>query len=154
MHIVGEGPIFVMALFRPLDDIQWTSKPSRIDWHIKKVDPSLLNDQNLIMESQDMFFLRHVKFTENRDFINFGLFVLNCIKTEVKITQWTFIPPSIDGHIKLVDLSLLNDENWIRESQDMCFHRHAKLTENSDLLNLGLLVKTHILALPDPIFII
>ena len=36
----------------------------------------------------------------------------------------------------------------------MCFHRYAKLTKNSDLLNLGLLVKTHILALPDPIFII
>ena len=143
-----------MALFRPLDYIQWTSKPSRIDGHIKKVDPGHLNDQNRIRESQDMVFLRHVKFTENRDFINFGLFVLNCIKTEVKVTQWTSRPPSIDGHIKLVDLSLLNDENRIKESQDMCFHRYAKLTKNSDLLNLGLLVKTHILALPNPIFII
>ena len=75
MHIVGEGPILVMALFRPLDDIQWTSRPSRINGHIKMVDPSHLNDQNRIRESQDMVFLRHVKFTENRDFINFGLFV-------------------------------------------------------------------------------
>ena len=143
-----------MALFRPLDYIQWTSKPSRIDGHIKKVDPGHLNDQNRIRESQDMVFLRHVKFTENRDFINFGLFVLNCIKTEVKVTQWTSRPPSIDGHIKLVNLSLINDENRIKKSQDMCFHRYAKLTKNSDLLNLGLLVKTHILALPNPIFII
>ena len=77
MHIVGEGPILVMAIFRPIDDIQWTSKPSGIDGHIEKVDPSHLNDQNRIRESQDMVFLRH---TKNRDFINFGLFVLNCIK--------------------------------------------------------------------------
>ena len=101
-----------------------------------------------------MVFHRHVKLTENRYFIIFESFVLDCIKTEVKVTQWTSRPPSIDGHIKLVDLSLLNDENRIKESQDMCFHRYAKLTKNSDLLNLGLLVKTHILALPDPIFII
>ena len=66
MHIVGEGPILVMALFRLLDDIQWTSKPSRIDGHIKKVDPGHLNDQNRIRESQDMVFLRHVKLTENQ----------------------------------------------------------------------------------------
>ena len=77
MHIIGEGPILVMAQFRPLDDIQWTSRPSRINGHIKMVDPSHLNDQNRIRESQGMGFLRH---TENRDFVNFGLFVLNCIK--------------------------------------------------------------------------
>ena len=62
MHIVGEGPILVMALFRPLDDIQWTSKPSRIDGHIKKVDPGHLNDQNRIRESQDMVFLSITRF--------------------------------------------------------------------------------------------
>ena len=66
--------------------------------------------------------------------------MLNCIKTEVKVTQWTSRPPRIDGHIKMLDLNLLNDENWIRESQDMCFHRHAKLTKNSNSLNLGELV--------------
>ena len=75
--MVSEGPILVMAIFRPIDDIQWTSKPSRIDGHIKKVDPGHLNDQNRIRESQDMVFLRHNK---NRYFINFGLFVLNCMK--------------------------------------------------------------------------
>ena len=106
MHIIGEGPILVMAQFRPLDDIQWTSRPSRINGHIIKVDPSHLNDQNRIRESQDMVFHRHVKLTENCYFIIFESFVLDCIKTEVKVTQWTSRPPSIDGRIKLVGLSL------------------------------------------------
>ena len=79
-----------------------------------------------------MAFIRQEKPTKNRDLLNFGLLVFNIMKTTLKVTQSTSRPPRIVWHIKKVDSSLLDDENQIRQSQDMLFFRHAKLMENGD----------------------
>ena len=68
-----------------------------------------------------MAFIRQEKPTKNRDLLNFGLLVFNIMKTTLKVTQSTSRPPRIVGHIKKVDPSLLDDENRIRQSQDMLF---------------------------------
>ena len=79
-----------------------------------------------------MAFIRQEKPTKNRDLLNLGLLVFNIMKTTLEVAQSTSRPPDIVGHIKKVDPSLLDDENWIRQSQDMLFFRHAKLMENRD----------------------
>ena len=79
-----------------------------------------------------MALIRQEKPTKNRDLLNFGLLVFNIMKTTLEVAQSTSRPPRIVGHIKKVDPSLLDDENWIRQSQDMLFFRHAKLMENRD----------------------
>ena len=66
-----------------------------------------------------MAFIRQEKPTKNRDLLNFGLLVFNIMKTTLKVTQSTSRPPRIVWHIKKVDPSLLDDENRIRQSQDM-----------------------------------
>ena len=68
-----------------------------------------------------MAFIRQEKPTKNRDLLNFGLLVFNIMKTTLKVTQSTSRPPRIVWHIKKVDPSLLDDENRIRQSQDMLF---------------------------------
>ena len=50
----------------PLDVIQSTSRPPRIDEHIRMVDPSLLDHPNWFRESQDMVFCMPVKATKIR----------------------------------------------------------------------------------------
>ena len=79
-----------------------------------------------------MALIRQEKPTKNRDLLNFGLLVFNIMKTTLEVAQSTSRPPRIVGHIKKVDPSLLDDENWIRQSQDMLLFRHAKLMENCD----------------------
>ena len=68
-----------------------------------------------------MAFIRQEKPMKNRDLLNFGLLVFNIMKTTLKVTQSTSRPPRIVGHVKKVDPSLLDDENRIRQSQDMLF---------------------------------
>ena len=68
-----------------------------------------------------MAFIRQEKPTKNRDLLNFGLLVFNIMKTTLKVTQSTSRPPRIVWHIKKVDPSLLDDENRIKQSQDMLF---------------------------------
>ena len=68
-----------------------------------------------------MAFIRQEKPTKNRDLLNFGLLVFNIMKTTLKVTQSTSRPPRIVWHIKKVDPSLLDDENRIRQSQDILF---------------------------------
>ena len=84
-----------------------------------------------------MAFIRQEKPTKNRDLLNFGLLVFNIMKTTLEVAQSTSRPPRIVGHIKKVDPSLLDDENQIRQSQDMLFFRHAKVMENRNLLKMG-----------------
>ena len=84
-----------------------------------------------------MAFIRQEKPMKNRDLLNFGLLVFNIMKTTLEVAQSTSRPPRIVGHIKKVDPSLLDDENQIRQSQDMLFFRHAKVMENCDLLKMG-----------------
>ena len=79
-----------------------------------------------------MAFIRQEKLTKNHNLLNLGLLVFNIMKTTLKVTQSTSRPPRIVLHIKKVDSSLLDDENRIRQSQDMRFFRHAKLMENRD----------------------
>ena len=79
-----------------------------------------------------MAFIRQEKLTKNRDLLNFGFLVFNIMKITLEVAQLTSRPPRIVGHIKKVDASLLDDENRIRQSQDMRFFRHAKLMENRD----------------------
>ena len=50
-----------------------------------------------------------------------GYFMFNSIKITLKVIESTFRPPRIVGHVKKVDPSLLDDENRIRQSQDMLF---------------------------------
>ena len=47
--------------------------------------------------------------------------MFNLIKITLKVTQSTSRPPRNVGHVKKVDPSLLNWENWIRKSQNMFF---------------------------------
>ena len=68
-----------------------------------------------------MALIRQEKPTKNRDLLNFGLLVFNIMKTTLEVTLSTYRPPRIVGHIKKVDPSLLDDENRIRQSQDMLF---------------------------------
>ena len=68
-----------------------------------------------------MAFIRQEKPTKNRDLLNLGLLVFIIMKTTLKVTQSTSRPPRIVWHIKKVDPSLLDDENRIRQSQDMLF---------------------------------
>ena len=79
-----------------------------------------------------MAFIRQEKLTKNHNLLNLGLLVFIIMKTTLKVTQSTSRPPRIVLHIKKVDSSLLDDENRIRQSQDMRFFRHAKLMENRD----------------------
>ena len=53
--------------------------------------------------------------------------MFNSIKITLKVTQSTSRPAKIVGHVKKVDPSLLDDENWIRQSQDMLFLDMRKL---------------------------
>ena len=68
-----------------------------------------------------MAFIRQEKPTKNRDLLNYGLLVFNIMKATLKVTQSTSRPPRIVWHIKKVDPRLLDDENRIRQSQDMLF---------------------------------
>ena len=68
-----------------------------------------------------MAFIRQEKPMKNRDLLNFGLLVFNIMKTTLEVAQSTSRPPRIVGHIKKKDPSLLDDENRIRQSQDMLF---------------------------------
>ena len=68
-----------------------------------------------------MAFIRQEKPTKNRDLLNFGLLVFNIMKTTLEVAQSTSRPPRIVWHIKRVDPWLLDDENRIRQSQDMLF---------------------------------
>ena len=86
-----------------------------------------------------MALIRQEKPTKNRDLLNFGLLVFNIMKTTLEVAQSTSRPPRIVGHIKKVDPSLLDDENRIRQSQDMLFHTcktdgKSRLAENGDNL--------------------
>ena len=68
-----------------------------------------------------MAFIRQEKLTKNHNLLKFGFLVFNIMKTTLKVTQSTSRPPRIVGHVKKVDPSLLDDENRIRQSQDMLF---------------------------------
>ena len=63
--------------------------------------------------------------------------MFSLIKFLSEVTQSTSRPPRIIEHVKKVDPSLLDDENRIRQTQDMLFFRHAKLMENRDYLKMG-----------------
>ena len=85
-----------------------------------------------------MAFIRQEKPTKNRDLLNLGLLVFNIMKTTLKVTQSTSRPPRIVGHVKKVDPSLLDDENRIRQSQDMLFFQTCKTDGKSRLPENGI----------------
>ena len=56
----------------------------------------------------------------------------------LEVTQSTSRPPRIIGHVKKVDPSLLDDENRIRQSQDMLFFQTCKTDGKSRLPENGI----------------
>ena len=85
-----------------------------------------------------MAFIRQEKPTKNLDLLNFGSLVFNTMKTTLEVTQSTSRPPRIVGHVKKVDPSLLDDENLIRQSQDMLFFQTCKTGGKSRLAENGI----------------
>ena len=74
------------------------------------------------------------------------------IKIPLEVTQSTSRPPRIVEHIKKVDPSFLNHQNWFRESQDMFFCMPVNSVNRLIMVAFTRIQKNDMLALPEPIW--
>ena len=72
-------------------------------------------------------------------------------KTPLDVIQSTSRSPRIDEHIRKVDLSFLDYENRIKETQDIVFCHNTLTCETASHVSVP---KNHILGLLDPILMI